>query len=138
MSTHLREKEEKLEETLANLSREAGKDAVIVVEGKKDVQSLASLGINGKMVTAKTGGKSLMDVVAEIEQTKPKEVILLLDYDRRGREWTSRLKHFLEQERIKTNTTFWAEIFGLAGKEVKDVEGLAGYMETLKSKMHNS
>lgn len=137
MSTHLRQKEEKLEEILADL-KEAAKDAVMIVEGKKDVQALSLLSVNGNILTAKTGGKSLMDVVTEIELIRPREVILLLDYDRRGREWTSRLKHFLEQQRIKADTTFWAGIFGLVGKEVKDIEGLPSYMETLKSKMNNS
>lgn len=135
MSTHLKEKEEKLEQILEHLAEEAAKDTPIIVEGKKDIETLNTLGIRGRIVSAKSGGKSLLDVVSEIKNTGASEAILLLDNDRRGKEWTGRLKRFLEQEQITPNTTCWAELFGLVGKEVKDVEGLASYMETLKRKL---
>jgi hypothetical protein len=41
----------------------------------------------------------------------------------------------LERARIKADLTFWAELLGLAGKEVKDIEGLAAYLGTLKKKL---
>jgi 5S rRNA maturation endonuclease (ribonuclease M5) len=138
LSTRLKEKEEKIQQLLQHLTEEASRGIQIVVEGKKDIEALKALEVEGSMVSAKTGGKSLFDTVSEVEKTKAQEVILLLDYDRRGKEWTQRLKHQFEKAGITPNLTFWTRLFAIVGREVKDIEGLATYMETLKSMIHNS
>lgn len=135
VSKHLREKEEKLQQILARLAEEASNGTPIIVEGKKDTETLDTLCIRGKIVSAKSGGKSLLDVVSEVRNSGVREVVLLLDFDRRGKELTVRLRQLLEHEGAKPSTILWTEIFGLVGKEVKDVEGLASYMETLKRKL---
>jgi len=61
-----------------------------------------------------------------------------LDFDRRGKEWTMKLKEHLEKTLVKPNITFWNDLWSLLGRELKDVEGLTAYMETLKSKISNS
>jgi len=116
------------------LIEESSKGILIIVEGKNDVETLRQLGVDGKIVSAKTGGRTQLDVICEIEENGAKEVIMLLDFDRRGREWTKLLKQHLEKARIKPNLTFWNDLIRFAGKEVKDVEGLASYIQTLKRK----
>ena len=138
MSTHLKEKEERLLQILERLAKESAKGTPIIVEGKNDIETLRALAIKGKIISAKTGGRSLLDVISEVEKSRAQEVILLLDFDRRGKELTKRLKQNLEKAKIKPNITFWIKLSGLVGKEVKDVEGLATYMETLKRKISNS
>ncbi len=138
MSTRLKEKEEKILQVLECLAEESAKGTPIIVEGKNDVEALRNLAVEGKIISAKTGGKSLLDVVFEVEKTSANEVILLFDFDRRGKEWTKRIKQQLERARIKPNIRFWRELLALVGREVKDVEGLTTYMETLKSKICNS
>jgi 5S rRNA maturation endonuclease (ribonuclease M5) len=138
LSERLKQKEENILHILERLAEETASGTLIIVEGKKDVEALMTMAVEGKMVCAKTGGKSLLDVISKIEKTGRREVILLLDFDRRGKEWTKRLKQHLERAGITPNTTYWTELFGYVGKEVKDVEGLAAYMETLKSKIGNS
>ncbi len=135
MSTHLEEKKERIEKILERLAEESANGIPIIVEGKKDRETLAIFEIKGKIMTAKTGGQSFLDIVSEIERNGIREVILLLDFDRRGRQGTARLKGYLEKARIKPNTRFWADLYALVGRYVKDVEGLASYMETLKSKL---
>ena len=138
MSAHLKEKEEKILQVLECLAEESAKGTPIIVEGKNDVEALRNLAVKGKIISAKTGGKSLLDVISEVEKTSASEVILLFDFDRRGKEWTKRIRQQLERARIKPNTRFWRELLTLVGREVKDVEGLTTYMETLKSKIYNS
>ena len=138
MSTRLKEKEEKILQALECLAQESAKDIPIIVEGKKDVEALRALAIEGKIIEAKTGGKSMLDVISEVEECGAQEVILLLDFDRRGREWTQGLEQYLEKMQIKANVVFWKKLRGIVGREVKDVEGLASYMETLKRKIYNS
>jgi 5S rRNA maturation endonuclease (ribonuclease M5) len=105
------------------------------VEGKKDAEALRSFGVEGNVITAKTGGKSFLDVVSEIEHTGAAEAVLLLDFDRRGKQGTQRLKQSLEHAKIKPNMTFWRELSALLGKEVQCIESLIAYMETLQDKI---
>jgi len=135
LSAHLKEKEEKILQILERLARESSKGTLIIVEGKKDVESLRSLGIEGKIVASKTGGRSRLDLVSLIENKGLKEVILLFDFDRAGRIETAHVKQQLEKCRIKANGMFRAELIGLVGREVKDIEGLDAYLATLKGKL---
>lgn len=137
MSTGLQRKTERLSKLLEKLASEAAKGIPIVVEGQKDVSALHQLNVNGKIVSSKTSGKSFLDILTEIERQKVREVILLLDFDRRGVEWTHRLKQHLEKTKIKPNLTFWNQLYGLVGRDLKDIEGLPAYLETLEKKTRN-
>lgn len=119
---------EKLKERMAD-------GALVIVEGQKDVESLRKLGAVGKILPVKSSGKSLLDALREIERQEVKEAILLMDFDRRGREWTMRLARHLEAMKIRPNLTFWRQLLGLARRDVKDIESLAGYIETLSEKI---
>jgi len=134
LSAHLRQKAEKIQHLLECLIEESLKGTPILVEGKKDVQALRELGVAGKISSAKTAGKSRLDVISEIEQSGQREIILLMDFDRRGKELTEKLRQELEKVRVKPNLTFWNKLFGIVGREVKDVEGLVTYIRTLKKK----
>jgi 2,5-diamino-6-(ribosylamino)-4(3H)-pyrimidinone 5'-phosphate reductase len=135
LSTHLREKLEKIEQLLEFLAQESSRGILIIVEGGNDVQTLRQLGIQGNIVCAKTGGKSRLDLIGQIEESEVKEVILLFDFDRRGKEWAETVREHLEKVPIKPNLTFWNDLQALAGRDVKDIEGLAAYLETLRRKL---
>jgi len=132
----LQEKEEKIRLVLESLAEESANGTPIIVEGKKDVEALKALGIEGRIIQAKTGGKTLLDVISEVENSEAQEVILLLDFDRRGREWTRRLKQRLEKTGTHPNIEFWSQLLQLVWREVKDIEGLATYIGTLKRKIN--
>ena len=137
MCAALQRKAELLTELLEKLASESTKGVPIVVEGQKDIGALRQLNVEGKIVSSKTSGKSFLDILTEIENLKAREVILLLDFDRRGVEWTHRLKQHLEKTRIKPNLTYWNELYGLVGRDLKDIEGLPAFIETLANKTRN-
>lgn len=134
MSTHEKERYEKLQLFVAKLIDAAIKGCPVLVEGKKDADALSELGVDGVILTLKTGGKSFFDVIQQIETLHPTEVVLLLDYDRRGQESTRRFQQELERLKIKANVRFWIELHALAGHEVQCIEGLPTYMGTLLQK----
>lgn len=138
MTTHLKEKEEKILKILEALREDAEKGTPIIVEGKKDIAALQALGVEGKILTVKTGGKSFLDVISEIEQLNAREAVLFLDFDRRGIEGTKRLKQSLEHVGVKPNVKFWMALSGLVGKEIQCVESLKGYLTTLRNKTGKS
>jgi len=134
LSTKTEKKLEKIRKLLERLEKQSAKGTPIVVEGRNDTQALYMLGINGDIILAKTSGKSFLDVLAEIEQKDRREVILLFDFDRPGKEWTRRMARCLEGMKITPNLLFWRMLLGLVGRDVKDIEGLETYLEKLKNK----
>lgn len=134
MTTALERKAQLLAELLQKLATESAKGVPIVVEGQKDISALRKLNIEGKIVSSKTQGKSFLDILTEVENLRIREVILLLDFDRRGVEWTHRMKQHLERTKIKPNLSFWNALYGLVGRDLKDIEGLPAYLETLENK----
>jgi 5S rRNA maturation endonuclease (ribonuclease M5) len=135
LSTHLKDKVEKIKLLLTKLSEESEREKLIIVEGKKDSEALRALGANGPIFTVKTGGKSFLQATLEIETLGPGEVILLLDFDRRGKEGTKHLRESLEREKIKVNVKFWRELHSLVGREVSCIESLPSYIATTKQKV---
>ena len=134
MSTSLKERLEKIQELLQKLAAESAKGIPIIVEGSNDEKALRELCISGEIIPAKTF-KSFIHLISEIEERRQMEVILLMDFDRRGREWTKRLMQSLERMRIKPNMLYWNGLLAFAGREIKDIEGLASYMKTLEKKI---
>lgn len=135
MSNKFSEKEEKIQQILAKLFEASAKGVPVVVEGKKDEAALRVLGVNGTVLTVKTGGKSFLEASSEIEGLGVREVVLLLDFDRRGREGTLRLKRSLEMVKIKANTRFWQDLQALTGREIQCIESLPSYLSTLHGKV---
>lgn len=135
MSTSLKKRVEKVLQLLDRLSAESTKGVPIIVEGRNDVNALHELAIKGDIISAKTSGKSFLDVLDEVEGLGKHEVILLMDFDRRGKEWTKRLTQHFEKMRIKPNMVFWKGLVSLVGRDIKDIEGLATYVETLRRKI---
>ena len=134
LSTHFKEKIERIELIIEKLQEASAKGGPIVVEGKKDAQALRELGVSGTIQMLKTGGKSFLQVITEIEKEFPEEVILLFDFDRRGREATKLLQIELERLKIKVNLRFWLDLQALVGREIQCIESLPNYLYTLHKK----
>jgi 5S rRNA maturation endonuclease (ribonuclease M5) len=134
LSTKSEKKLEKILKLLERLTTESAKGTPIIVEGRNDVNALHKLGLEGDIISAKSSGKSFLDVLSEVEGRGKREAILLMDFDRHGKEWTNRLARRLEEMRINPNLLFWKSLLGLVGRDVKDIEGLATYLETLRKK----
>ena len=135
MSTKSEKKLEKILKLLERLTTEPNKGTPIIVEGRNDINTLHKLGVEGDIISAKSSGKSFLDVLSEVERRGKREVILLMDFDRHGKEWTNRLARRLEEMKIKPNLLFWKQLLSLVGRDVKDIEGLATYLETLRKKV---
>ena len=113
MSTRIENRLERIYNILERLKQKSLRGIPIIVEGKNDVQTLNILGISGNIILAKSSGKSFIDVLDEIEKKDFREVVLLFDFDRRGREWTKRLSYCLETKPKPPDVSYWysEEIF---------------------------
>lgn len=134
MSESLKRRLEKTTDLLNRLAEKAASGIQILVEGRNDIEALRKLAIKGDIMAAKTSGRSFLDVLREVRERDTEEVVLLMDFDRRGKEWTKGLAQNLERMRVKANLLFWKELVSLVGRDLKDIEGLPTYMETLRRK----
>jgi 5S rRNA maturation endonuclease (ribonuclease M5) len=131
----LERKLEKLNLLIERLRNEASAGALLIVEGEKDIESLKAIGVEDNNIIAfKSLRKNFYDLVDEISSAN-REVILLMDFDRRGRELMERLAKILEEIGVKVNAFFWRNFHDLLNADVKDVEGLATYLGNLRRKV---
>ena len=122
------ERLEQLTETLKDL-REKNRQIPIVVEGIKDVASLERLGIVGKVLSLNAGLSILQ--FAELRLSEFHEVIILTDWDRTGGRLARLLSQALEANDRKFDLEFRKKLSRLCKKDIKDVEGLADYLDRL-------
>jgi len=61
-----------------------------------------------------------------------REVIVLTDFDREGKELSSQLVKELSRIRVKADDSLWRELRSLGRSEIRSVEELAKYVEKLR------
>ncbi len=99
------------------------KDSVVIVEGKRDSNALRKLGFSGKVLEFHSfrGLVKFSDSVA-----KYKNVILLLDGDRKGRYLTKRIIHLLAH-RVKIDLSFKKKLVSITKGKIRFIEQLVCY-----------
>jgi 5S rRNA maturation endonuclease (ribonuclease M5) len=120
---------EKLQETLDEL-REENVAVPLIVEGGKDATALRNLGMEGEIITVNKGS-SLFNFCEQVS-SKHRLVIVLTDWDSRGGTLCRRIREGLTANGAKPNLEYRQKIAVLCRKDVKDVEGLPNYIQTLK------
>ncbi len=123
---------EKIEEALNEL-KALGPDIPIIVEGESDVTSLRALGITG-IILPINRGQSLFNFCEEIAR-EYKEVVILTDWDRKGGHLSKVLQEDLKANCVKFDIKLRAKLASYSKKETKDVEGLLGCVNRLKSQL---
>ena len=101
----------------------------IIVEGKKDKQSLQKLGMKGSIIIYNKG-KTLTDFCDWVAKSYRK-VIILTDWDRRGGMLCHRMMELFDG-RVDYDTSF-REVFS-KHTMIKTVEGLHSWINTIKDK----
>ena len=118
------QREAVLEEVYALIDKY--KDALVLVEGKKDKEALKALGFN-RVVTINTS-KPLYKVAEEV---KDKRVLLLTDLDKKGKQIYSRLKKDLNKQGVLVDDKLRTLLFKT---ELRQIEGLTTYLDKFSKK----
>jgi len=98
-------------------------DSIIVVEGKRDEDALKKIGITGRICQFHSF-KGLIKFADSMP--KYKNLIILLDYDRKGRYLTKRIIAQL-QHRMTIDLSFRKELTFITKGKVRNVEDLLMY-----------
>jgi 5S rRNA maturation endonuclease (ribonuclease M5) len=126
-----RKRLERIEELLSEISEYAGKGAIIIVEGKRDVFSLKKLGIEGNFELATR--HSLFNFSEKIAQFGS-EVVILTDWDRRGDLLATKLSGYFESFGLNPELEIRNKLRAIVQKDIKDVESLYTYVSKLRLK----
>ncbi|MEM0128442.1 MAG: toprim domain-containing protein [Thermoplasmatales archaeon] len=119
-----------LEETI-----EKNKTVPIVVEGRNDVTALRKLNFSGKIIHFHSR-MSVEEFSMKLSK-EHKEVILLLDWDQKGKALTSSLIRHLATYGVKTDFDLWKLCFSMTS-QMSDVESLPSVFYRLTSESDTS
>ncbi|MDW5561892.1 MAG: Toprim subdomain protein [Methanomassiliicoccus sp.] len=127
----MRDPKEMLEELEALLLqlKERPEGAVILVEGRKDRQALACLGIGGEIVQVQDA-RGIFGVAEELAWNG-REAIVLTDWDRKGGQLAELLRNALKANGVRYDDSIRARLSLLCKKEIKDIESLPSFMAYL-------
>lgn len=127
------ERLEKLEEVLDELQMLADSGAIILVEGRKDADSLRFLGINGEIMYASQ--QPLLELTEALAKSK-KDIVLLTDWDKKGGIVARSIIRHLLNYGIMPNIDIRTRIRALVKKRIKDVESLHSYISKHRYELH--
>ena len=99
------------------------KDAVVIVEGKRDSQALMRLGFSGKVLEFYKF-KGIVDFADSV--SKYEKLIILFDRDKKGRTLTEKTIQLL-QRRTKIDLSFKRKLQEITKGKIKFIEQLVGY-----------
>ena len=99
------------------------KDAVVIVEGKRDSQALMRLGFSGKVLEFYKF-KGIVDFADSV--SKYERLIILFDRDKKGRTLTEKTIQLL-QRRTKIDLSFKRKLQEITKGKIKFIEQLVCY-----------
>lgn len=123
------ERLEEVQAIIGEITELAKNGAVLLVEGKRDRDSLISLGIRGEII--QTSQKQLFNLAESLAREK-RQVIVLSDWDERGDEVARQVETYLKADGVQPKCELRESLKSLVKKEIKDVESLYSYVERLK------
>lgn len=125
--------EVRLEEILKVLGRlkELSADHVILVEGRKDREALAYLGISGDVFQIQSSGGP--SVAAEYVESRGGKAVILTDWDRRGGNLAAALRDILGRDNPDIDGSVREDLSRLSRHYIKDVEALDSLVDRLSA-----
>ncbi|WP_400234324.1 Toprim subdomain protein [Methanomethylophilus alvi] len=125
--------EVRLEEILKVLGRlkELSADHVILVEGRKDREALAYLGISGDVFQIQSSGGP--SAAAEYVESRGGKAVILTDWDRRGGNLAAALRDILGRDNSDIDGSVREDLSRLSRHYIKDVEALDSLVDRLSA-----
>ena len=121
-----------------SLLRELADSSTIVVEGKRDAEALRSLGIDAEFYFI-SGSLSSINQLAESLSEKGKEVIVLTDFDSKGKQLAARLIRELHGcgKKVKVNTEVRRNLMrAFNNVKIGEIEDLKSLIEKFKGDIY--
>lgn len=129
MTSRRERQQEALEDIKSILRGEDGGTGIILVEGSRDEDALRILGASVEIEVSSHVGQTEHDVAKDLAE-KTRSVLVLTDFDLKGRYQAARLSALLEAEGVRVHRELRRKIGKLMGiLGVKTVESLDNVAE---------
>ncbi len=115
---------QELQKFVDMLNEESNNGAVIVVEGKRDVNALASVGFKGNVVTL-NNFRGINRLVNNLERAG--KVILMLDMDRKGKYLTHKILSLLQYKGKNVDVFYKKTLSEITKGKVRHIEEIVIY-----------
>jgi 5S rRNA maturation endonuclease (ribonuclease M5) len=107
------------------------RDKLLIVEGKNDKKALKSLGLKNIIAIE---GRPLYEVVENIRTDK--EIVILTDFDKKGREIGKRLKYLLQKHKKRINSKLRGKTMSLGKNQIEDLANLNSQIDFEEVDIH--
>ena len=94
----------------------------VIVEGRKDVRALESLGVQNIIPLNNT---PLAEFAQKVAESQIHEVIILTDFDREGRKLEKKLDTLLKSYKVRTNRRLRRILMGFGKGRIEDFKGIS-------------
>jgi len=126
-----REMAEALTLYVRKLNDESREGALIVVEGKRDLEALRSIGFHGEAVML--CHNNLKRLVEEAEAHR--KIILLFDLDKEGRSLTKKAALLLQERRVGVDLYFRRELLHATKGRIRYIEELIRFRDYIQPRL---
>ncbi len=125
---------ERLEGVLDALDRlrALAEGSVVLVEGRKDVEALRAVGVDGEFLCIQSSGGPLK--AAEALWRDGRSAVILTDWDRRGGSLAADLRKDLDSLCVPYDDTVRRDLALLCRPYAKDVESLDSVLAVMRSR----
>jgi len=115
------------EELISFIEKLKESNKLIIVEGEKDKKALETLGIK-KIITL---NKEPLFKIAENISKEHKDVIILTDIDKKGKQLYGKLNSNMQRLGLRVDNRF--RNFLLKKTKLRQIEGIINYLEKIKN-----
>ena len=127
---------ERFQQLIQQVAFESSNGSTIIVEGKKDRESLRKMGISGPIQCLQSSRQNAFGFVeGTLAQTK--RIVILTDFDREGISLAKKLTRILNGHGVHVNLVLWKSLRELTRSHVRSIEELPKYLERLHNETNN-
>lgn len=112
---------ETIKKIIDDLNKEDG--AILMVEGKDDIEALKSFGFKGKILEY----RQLSELLNKEENIG--KIILLVDFDKEGKKICEKLYNLLSIKGYKVDLYYWRKINELKKYGLNEIEDIYSYLK---------
>ena len=127
---------ERFHKLMEQVSFESSNGCTIIVEGRRDRESLRSMGVTGPIQCLQSSRTNAIGFVESL--TGVRKVVVLTDFDREGVSLAKKLARSLNARGLHVNLVLWKSLRELTRSEVRSIQELPKYSERLQRESHKT
>ena len=127
---------ERFQKLMEQVSFESSNGSTIIVEGRRDRESLRSMGVTGRIQCLQSSRTNAIGLVESLQGVR--RVVVLTDFDREGVSLAQKLTRSLNARGLRVNLVIWKNLRELTRSEVRSIQELPKYTERLERESYKT